>query len=80
MAMSSFTLCSDGVREVVEPSRAVELMAGCQGKVEKLNLAGKSLTLPAARVIAEKLESVSGVKHFDMSDIIASRPEDGKRW
>lgn len=43
--------------------------------VESIKLSGKSLTVPAAHVVAELLKALPlGLKYVDLSDIIASQP------
>lgn len=84
---SSITLIPSGGREVVDTTRASEIVSEWKNQleanpglsVEKMVLTNKSYTADASRVIQEfVLENglVGSMKVADLSDIIASRMED----
>ncbi|CAM9674236.1 unnamed protein product [Chrysoparadoxa australica] len=69
-------LClDDGIREMVSSKRAEELLEKADAKAETICLSGKSYDAEAAAVIAEALKGMQKVKHADLSDMIAGRPE-----
>ncbi|CAK4074499.1 unnamed protein product [Aphanomyces euteiches] len=71
-------LSFDAKREVVDEVRAKDLLAPFQGRTSfhTISLRGKSYTQAGAKVMADFLGQVQGVKVADLADIIAGRPED----
>jgi Ran GTPase-activating protein 1 len=70
----------DEKREMVDGARMAALLAAKQSsapeRYTRVSLGGKSLSLEAARVLADTLQSLQRVQEFDLADVIAGRPED----
>lgn len=64
-------------REVLTAERAAELLSGLGDGVESVKLSGKSFGDGSAAVAAAALQgAVATLRRLDLSDIIASRPEE----
>lgn len=67
----------EGEREALTPERAEKLLANLPGDATFVKLSGKSFGDGSAAVVGEKLASAAAsLRTLDLSDIIASRPED----
>ena len=83
-ASATFDLCAvDPKREVIDAKRAEELLAPLVAAAAfpsgytRVRLSNKSLTPDAAKALAERaLAALANVVELDISDVIASRPED----
>eukprot|EP00636_Phaeomonas_parva_P006422 CAMPEP_0118856496 /NCGR_PEP_ID=MMETSP1163-20130328/3943_1 /TAXON_ID=124430 /ORGANISM="Phaeomonas parva, Strain CCMP2877" /LENGTH=445 /DNA_ID=CAMNT_0006789611 /DNA_START=52 /DNA_END=1389 /DNA_ORIENTATION=- len=81
--MASFDIAAGALgtsRDVLDEAKAEALAAELRSAQEagctEIRLTGKSFTREAAAIVAPVLSAMSGLVKVDMSDVIASRPED----
>lgn len=64
-------------REALTEERAKQLLEGLHHQIKSVKLSGKSFGDGSAQVAADALQkAIPSLKHLDISDIIASRPEE----